>query len=152
MTPCPNCRTELYEEWIGEGLEETRVIRESLPPHEPHTPERCLNVQLAKMKAERDEARLSAFDAELKADFDALHVMWKNVSGALCDASDIVVYERDYARSVRELTASRNAERARAERYKVVLEKVLAYKSAPFSLTHAAREALATSAFEEEKP
>lgn len=53
-------------------------------------------------------AHASCFNADLRA-FNELHVMWKNVSGALCDASTVTVYERDYARSVRELTAERDA-------------------------------------------
>jgi hypothetical protein len=55
---------------------------------------------------------------EAHNDRDTYHVRWANVSGALCDAGDVVVYEGDYARSVRELTAQRDAARAELAKLK----------------------------------
>jgi hypothetical protein len=61
----------------------------------------------------------------LKKQFDELHVMWKNVSGALCDAGSVIIYERDYARSVRELTAQREREAARAAKAIELAEELI---------------------------
>jgi hypothetical protein len=59
MTTCSKCGTELYEEWTSPsgGFEATLRIRESIPPHARHDIDRCLTFQLAKVTAERDEAR-----------------------------------------------------------------------------------------------
>jgi len=63
--------------------------------------------------------RARALAAEAK-----LATVCANVSGALCDAHhpDVVVYERDYARSVRELTAQRNALQTEVERMRKALD------------------------------
>jgi hypothetical protein len=44
---CPRCGVELYEEWVGEGLDEHRVLRESDPSHPEHTDARCAEVSAA---------------------------------------------------------------------------------------------------------
>jgi hypothetical protein len=113
---CPRCKTELNPA--------TSVWS--------HTPDRCADV----LKDQNEELHgvnrhivnewnimnKSCLDLEarckaLEAERDEYAVAWANVSGALCDAGDVIVYERDYAKSVRELTAKRDALAARvAER------------------------------------
>jgi hypothetical protein len=92
------------------------------PNHEHHNIDRCGWQQtrdaLADERTKREEA---------ERNFAALRVMCANVSGALCDAHhpDVVVYERDYARSVRELTAQRNALQTEVERMRGEVKKAL---------------------------
>lgn len=98
---CDECGTRL------DPFVSTETFKhEATPDVLLHTAERCLQQQLREAIAKK--VAVEGEFAELKTDFDSLLVMWANVSGALCDAKNVVIYERDYARSVRALTAVRD--------------------------------------------